>query len=119
MQPEMIQKLEERMFLSGSGSEDHVVKTPKSAIVVKKHHVTLRGTRGDDVMSIVASADGLSATVTVNGESKVVSLANLKRFKIMGKAGNDMITVAADVRVMAHGGKGNDTMTAMELATKG
>jgi Ca2+-binding RTX toxin-like protein len=120
MQPEMIQQLEERMFLSANGHEKHgghhghghKVKTPKSSIVVKKHHVTLKGTKGDDVMSVVVNAaDATKVDVTVNGETATISLEKIKRFKFDGRDGNDVMTMSADVFAFMDGGKGNDTMT--------
>lgn len=115
MQP-MIQQLEERMFLSAGGQDKHVhkAKTPKSSIVVKKHHVTLKGTKGDDVMSVVATGDG-SAVVTVNGESKTVSLDRIKRFMFDGRDGNDVMTMSAEVFAFMAGGEGDDTMTVTGL----
>jgi Effector protein/RTX calcium-binding nonapeptide repeat (4 copies) len=67
------------------------------------------GTAGPDIITIGQNVDG-SLTVTVNQRPQTVAATDVPRLVIDGGAGNDVITVDADVSagVTIFGGAGND-----------
>lgn len=74
--------------------------------------LTVVGTNKSDSINIgLNQAGGL--VVDVNGHSDVFPVANVTYIAVIGKNGNDTITVAADVLidVAMYGGNGNDKLT--------
>lgn len=74
--------------------------------------LTTKGT-GDDKVNVSQNSDG-TLDVDVNGEKFNVKLASGQQFGIRVGEGNDVVTVAPNIRVnfVIEGGAGDDTLTA-------
>jgi Ca2+-binding RTX toxin-like protein len=72
--------------------------------------VIVKGTGGDDVISLAAS--GGSVHVTINGNTQDFTQANISTITIYGYAGNDRILIGKHMPgVYILGGDGSDTIT--------
>jgi hypothetical protein len=109
---EVLERLEDRKMLAStplpSGTQGATAGGPVS--------VTITGTAGDDVVTIARVAGTPSEiTYTVNG-TKFGPVVPQGAIRVFGLAGNDAITVAADVYnpTILDGGPGRDRIVAGE-----
>lgn len=73
----------------------------------------VRGTFGDDAISVTAT--GTNIVATVNGNTKTFTKADVLRINVLGLSGNDTITIGAGViGSNISGGEGDDTLTGSE-----
>jgi Ca2+-binding RTX toxin-like protein len=121
----LIESLESRRLLSASGMglphhpapahglHGHGPHGPPPAAVVHGVNLQVKGTKGNDVITVtVDSADASKLDVTVNGTLTVVSSARLRHIQVKADKGDDQVTVDSAVKINAQlmGGLGNDTL---------
>ena len=78
----------------------------------------IMGTSGADSMQL--AADNGALTVTVNGVTQQRSLAGIEQLEVLGRQGNDVITLRGlTPRTMVKAGAGDDTVDAADITTTG
>ncbi len=92
--------------------ERTLVSDGRGGQYVSSDQLVLTTGAGDDRVSVKNNSDG-SLAVNVNGKAYQFEMADAQALTVRAGAGDDVIAVAADVKVslIVHGGAGDDTIT--------
>lgn len=83
---------------------------PSTVLLNAQRQVVIQGTTGDDVV-LVTKIDS-TLRVAFNAETFEFAAPKVRSIVFRGYAGNDQFTNSTDLRAVALGGEGNDTLTA-------
>lgn len=100
---------------SGHGKGHAATPPAHNAVVMHGRNLQVKGSGGDDVVSVVPNADDpTKVDVSFNGTVSTFSLTRIKQLQVDLKAGNDTLTVDPSLTFKLHasGGDGDDNLSA-------